>query len=341
MWGFPIGGRDPSQALGVHTDRAGNVYVTGYYDDIVDFDPDPIISELRESVMGPDIFVARYTPAGGLVWVKTAGGSGDDLGPGTWAPGDVGQGVSVDTGFNVYVTGYYQGTVDFDPGPDSAKFTTAGRTDVFIWKLRCPMTESATVVTELCSSAYEWNGVVYTESGTYTHDFYLGEGCDSVATLDLTLGEAVEKPEIHVDEYTLSVRSGYASYQWLFNDTVINGATDSILVVDKNGNYSVVVSNTYNCTDTSRPYMVNNVSIAGVQAYGLVKMIPNPARTRIYITGVHPRQVVVATLDGRQVLTGADNAALFIGDLPGGMYVVSVYGDQGVVLLREKLLKLD
>ncbi len=337
-WGFPIGGTQSTQALGVATDQSGNVYVTGYYDGTVDFNPDPVNTAFQVSVKSWDIFVARYSPAGDFVWVKTAGGEGD---PGAPSASDVGQSVAVDTGYNVYVTGFYQGTVDFDPGPDTADFTTAGRTDVFIWKLRCPMTESATVISELCSSSYEWNGVEYTESGTYTHDFYLGEGCDSVATLDLTLGEAIERPMIGVDEYTLSVRSGYASYQWLFNDTVINGATDSILTVNKNGNYAVVVSNSYNCTDTSAVYMVNNVSVAGVQVYGTAKVIPNPARTRVYITGVHPRQVVVATLDGRQVIASTDNAELYIGDLPGGIYIISVYGDEGAVLLREKLMKLD
>jgi len=337
-WAFKLGGVMQEQVLDVTTDRSGNVYVAGYYDGTVDFDPDPVKTALRTSVKSWDIFAARYTPAGALVWVKTAGGEGD---PGGSSASDVGQGIAVDTGYNVYVTGYYQGTVDFDPGPDTAAFTTAGRTDVYIWKLRCPLTETSMTVSDLCSSAYEWNGVQYTQSGVYTQAFYLGEGCDSIATLDLTLGEAVVRPVITVDQQTLRVRAGYASYQWIRNDTAINGATDSIFVVDKNGNYRVTVSNTYACTDTSDPYNVTNVSVSGPAAGSRILVIPNPTRSKVYITGARPERVSVTTLDGREVVSRQHTAEVYVGDLPGGIYIVTVYGEQGVVLLREKLMKLD
>lgn len=56
---------------------------------------------------------------------------------------------------------------------------------------------------------------------------------------------------------------GYA-YQWLNNNAEINNAKDSIITVSMQGNYSVITSNTFGCSDTS-----NVVSI-------LVNPIPKP-----------------------------------------------------------------
>lgn len=338
-WAFTIGNTLSEQVLDVTTDRDGNVYVTGYYEGTVDFDPDLINTVSYTSVKSWDIFVARYTPGGALVWVKVAGGAGD---PGASSSSDVGQGIAVDTAYNVYVTGYYQGTVDFDPEPlDTVNFTTAGRTDVYIWKLRCPLTESSMKVTELCSSAYDWNGVQYTQSGIYTQSFDLGEGCDSVVTLDLTLGEAIIKPLIRVNQQTLMVASGYASYQWFLNGVAMPGETDSTLQVSSNGNYRVAVTNRFACTDTADTYVVNNVSVKGVSYGKEIRMLPNPASSKVYITGAQPQLVLVSTLDGRVVINKQQTSEILVGDLPGGMYIITVYGEHGAILLKEKLIKVN
>ena len=51
------------------------------------------------------------------------------------AGADEGRSVAVDSGGNVYTVGFFQGTVDFDPGPDTFNLTSAGGLDVFVSKL--------------------------------------------------------------------------------------------------------------------------------------------------------------------------------------------------------------
>ena len=48
---------------------------------------------------------------------------------------DLGYSVTVDSSGNIYTTGLFQGTVDFDPGAGTANLTSNGSQDVFVLKL--------------------------------------------------------------------------------------------------------------------------------------------------------------------------------------------------------------
>ncbi len=53
---------------------------------------------------------------------------------------DQGRGVAVDAGGNVYTTGHFRGTVDFDPGAGVTNLISAGSEDVFVQKLDAAVT---------------------------------------------------------------------------------------------------------------------------------------------------------------------------------------------------------
>ena len=73
LWARSIGGRlGGESAQAVATDDAGNIAVTGFYYVAASFGDTTLISP---TVSG-DIFVARYTGAGQLLWVSSAGGVG-------------------------------------------------------------------------------------------------------------------------------------------------------------------------------------------------------------------------------------------------------------------------
>lgn len=98
-------------------DDSGNVYVTGQIEFTTDFG-----GGMRFTVAGQhDIFTAKYSPSGTLLWVKPAGGS----------DGDVGSGIGLDAQRNVYITGEYETTCYFGPN-DSVK--SAVGNDIFIAK---------------------------------------------------------------------------------------------------------------------------------------------------------------------------------------------------------------
>src|SRR5207249_2825592 len=74
------------------------------------------------SVSSADIFVAKYTPTGAHLWSRRCGGAG---------AANAAYGVAVDGSGNVFMTGYFKGTVSFG----GATFTSSlGGLDVFVAK---------------------------------------------------------------------------------------------------------------------------------------------------------------------------------------------------------------
>src|ERR1051325_530111 len=67
--------QDEGRSIAV--DANGNAYVTGFFSASVDFDNGPGVTALT-SAGGFDIFVAKYNPAGVLMWAVNMGGTGDD-----------------------------------------------------------------------------------------------------------------------------------------------------------------------------------------------------------------------------------------------------------------------
>jgi hypothetical protein len=109
---------------GLVVDVSGNTYSTGYYGGTVDFDPG-IGTSFMTSNGGLDIYVCMLNASGSLVWARSMGGNMNDLG----------LQVARDNTGNVFITGYFSGTADFDPGVGIYNLTSQGSDDIFICKL--------------------------------------------------------------------------------------------------------------------------------------------------------------------------------------------------------------
>lgn len=126
-WAKSVGSNSNLSPRDMYRDAAGNIYTVGDFWNTADFDPGPGTANLT-SLGGYDIFITKFDPSGNYVWAKSLGG----------ARYNFGYGITVDASGNVYTTGWYDGTVDFDPGPGTFNLSAnngAGYYDVFISKL--------------------------------------------------------------------------------------------------------------------------------------------------------------------------------------------------------------
>lgn len=124
LWAKQIGsntGADVGKDIAV--DGLGNVYVVGCFTGTADFDGGSGVYNLTSSD-GEDIFVLKLDTNGNLIWVIGYGGSSEDRG----------QGIILDATNNLYITGCFAGTIDFDPGVGVANLSSISR-QTFVCKL--------------------------------------------------------------------------------------------------------------------------------------------------------------------------------------------------------------
>ncbi|MEA3446492.1 MAG: SBBP repeat-containing protein [Bacteroidota bacterium] len=125
VWAKSIGGSSYDYGVSISLDTSGNIYTTGYFKDNVDFNPDSVVECNLASNGMKNVFISKLDASGNFVWAKNWGGIDDD-----W-----GYSLKIDFAGNVISTGWYGGTVDFDPGTGVFNLTSSGNMDIYVSKL--------------------------------------------------------------------------------------------------------------------------------------------------------------------------------------------------------------
>lgn len=108
----------------ITSDAAGNIYATGKFaDDSIDLDPG-LGENIVVSAGGDDIFLCKYSPSGQLIWARAIGGSGNDEA----------HSVVLDEDDNIWITGTFESTADFNPGAGTSNLVSLGARDIFLAK---------------------------------------------------------------------------------------------------------------------------------------------------------------------------------------------------------------
>lgn len=274
VWAKQQGNNSEGLPRGITLDAFGNVYTTGYYRGVADFDPGPGAFNLASNGYD-DIFISKLDNNGNFVWVKTMGSVTNS---------DQGFDIAVDANRNVYTTGWFWGTVDFDPESGVYNLTMVDYGDAFVQKLsQCVGITYASINTTSCFS-YKLNNQTYLRSGVYTQVLQNTTGCDSIITLNLTIKGSNDTLKLtSCNNYVWNSQTYTSSGFYRDTLTGISGC-DSIINLDLTIRTSIATTintvicegqNYYGYTATGT-YIDNFIAVNGCDSTRTLKLTVKP-----------------------------------------------------------------
>lgn len=124
LWAKSIRGNHFVVGSCIVIDKLDNINVAGWFDGTIDIDSDIPLLYLSSAGIY-DIFNLKLNSEGKFIWAKTLGGFSEDYV----------NSMAVDAFGNVFTTGSFQGTADFDPGIGSFNLTASDPRGLFVSKL--------------------------------------------------------------------------------------------------------------------------------------------------------------------------------------------------------------
>jgi hypothetical protein len=129
------------------------------------------------------------------------------------------------------------------------------------------------------------NGVSFVPTATSTFTvFGNSNGCDSEPVTVTVIVNELPEPVISYDTNTESLITGeFESYQWLFEDVLIEGAINQSYQTIVEGVYTVLVSDE-NCEGLSEEFTLSTVGVATIGSPFSFNLFPNPASEQVTIS---------------------------------------------------------
>jgi hypothetical protein len=123
LWANCLGSPASDAGISLAVSNSGYVYASGYFSESLSFDPTTDTTILT-SAGGEDIFIAKYDSKGAYQGAIRAGGAGNDRATSIGLQGSS----------DVYITGSFEQSADFNPDSTTAELQSQGGSDVFIAK---------------------------------------------------------------------------------------------------------------------------------------------------------------------------------------------------------------
>ena len=192
----------------------------------------------------------------------------------------------------------------------------------------CTPTSSTTDVTVCYGETYEFNGQTYNATGTYTATLTNAAGCDSVATLNLTV-----RPANAPIEETVTLNNDELPYTWR-GEQYTEFGTYTVTGEDENG-----------CPQEYTLTLVHNSGIAEVENEYSIALYPNPTseNATLSVKGLNEEATVIVTDQAGRVISttrlalGQETMEVETTKLASGVYYIRIQTANSV--RTEKLIK--
>lgn len=291
IWSKSIGGLGFQAGYSVDQMSGGNIHLAGTFEQTADFDGGVGVANLTANG-ATDIFKAQYSNTGNYISADKFGGT----------TGDGAQDIHLDNEGAILLCGYFDGNVDFDPGPATFNLNS-GFTgwDGFIAKY-CTVYNITNNVSICAGESYFAAGAWQTTSGVYVDYYTPAEGCDSIVTTNLTVNTPVVDlgDDLSICSGTTTIlNAGNPGATYLWN----TGATTQTISVGTAGTYSVTITDPAGCTAsdaiviTLSPSPDVNLGADIFLCAGETTLLNagNPGSTYLWNTGATTQTILVGT----------------------------------------------
>jgi hypothetical protein len=306
---------------------SSNIFITGNYDGNPDFNPGTGVDTLGFlPIANYNTYILKLDLNGDFVSVKTLSGSNNYLGSS-----------ALDPSGNIYVTGGFTGTVDFDPSSAVNNLTSNGNFDIYIAKYTS-------------SGSLSWVKNIGSSSGDKGRKLVLGYN-GKVAVVG-TFNDTVDfNPGSGINEHTANSNDAFLLFldaNGNYDTSYVWGGSgyDDCEIITKDNANNLIVAGFHSSTDMAYTGF-NQVNQGGTDyAYFLLKIsapntssikeqnnsgfaiFPNPATTQFTIANAEiGTRVSVIDITGKVIFTEIVNSNTHVistKDLVNGIYFVQL-----------------
>ena len=186
-WVKSFGEPNDQAGTSIVVDNDGNVYTFGYFRGTIDFDPGPGVQNLTSGWYAA--FISKLDKSGNYIWAKEIGRAVNLYGNSN------SHAITLDAQANIYITGTFQDTCDFDPGSGVFKMAAAPYANSLYFAYVCKLDSSGSLIwaksmgktgtTQAMDIAVDGLGNVYT-TGAFNGTTDFNPDTASAATFNLT-----------------------------------------------------------------------------------------------------------------------------------------------------------
>ena len=341
LWAKQIGsGSIMQRSESMITDSNGNIYLCGNFHETTDFDPSTsgTFFMTPHTLGSTDIFVLKLDNDGNFVWAKNMGGS---------APNSA-KSIALDQSNNLTITGYFSGTIDFDPGINNYFLTCPPNSGYNPFLLKLNSNGDFIWAKHLIGNGYG-SSVTINPNGNICITGKFNNTCDFSSGNSTAINSTLGGSDIFIAEYTNS-----GNFNWV---KCIGSNQDDIgnsVVADSFGNYfnigdfygNAYINNSLDTLNlTSQGYqdiMFIKISSSNLSTDDFNRddfsLYPNPSKNELYLTvpkAYENSVLAVYSINGQLLINSELKNNLNIDDLATGTYIIKITNDKNQSIERK------
>jgi uncharacterized delta-60 repeat protein len=184
-------------------------------------------------------------------------------------------------------------------------------------------------------------------SGIYTSKVITG-GCQSQPSnaIVVRVNGRPNQPLVNWDGVNMSTSSGYAQYQWFFNDTAIISGDSNVYKPTQIGRYKVKITDIVGCSNTSEPFDFVVLGVTDViVGDAKLRWYPNPAHSLLNVDLINVRNnklhAELYDVTGRFIkkqLLNKNNNQLTVQGLTTGLYQLIIYNGREKTVVKVMII---